>query len=275
MPRPDSVATPLIHRYLRKYCHQWDSKRQSRRQKLPHQENSFSGIRQNDRMLIRTLLLAITLCVFQSLACAVAADIVVDTAERFVRQHTERLGGSVRITMGKLDTSRLPPCTTHEAYAPPGSRLSGRTHIGVRCLAPNAWSVLVPVQISVFGSFVTAGRSLAAGQVLAPEDLAIVSGDITQLPTGTITNPQQALGKALRNAVGIGQPIRSEQLAAPLLIRQGQTVRVISQGNSFVVSAEGKALNNASEGQVVQVRMNTGQTLSGLVRSDGSVEVTF
>jgi flagella basal body P-ring formation protein FlgA len=41
------------------------------------------------------------------------------------------------------------------------------------------------------------------------------------------------------------------------------------------VSAEGKAMANAGVGQVAQVRTATGQTVSGVARADGTVEVSF
>jgi len=224
-------------------------------------------------MLLRCFLLLVALFVGQ--AAAAEADVVIDTAERYVRLQTQGLPGQVRITMGRLDIERLPPCSAHEAYAPPGTRLNGRTHIGVRCLGPNIWSVLVPVQIAVTGNYVVTTRPLAAGQTVQAADVATLSGDIASLPTGIISTPEQAVGKTLRNALAAGQPLRGDQLVAPLVIRQGQTVRVISRGTGFAVSSEGRALSNANEGQVVQVRMTSGQTISGIALSDGSVEITF
>jgi len=58
-----------------------------------------------------------------------------------------------------------------------------------------------------------------------------------------------------------------------LLIRSGQTVKLISSGPGFTASGEGKAVNNAAEGQVAQVRVPSGQTISGIVLPDGTVEV--
>jgi len=98
---------------------------------------------------------------------------------------------------------------------------------------------------------------------------------MSSLPTGVITDPASATGKTLRNSLGAGQPLRSDQLLAPLVIRQGQTVRVISKGPGFAVSSEGKAINNAAVGQIAQIRMNTGQTVSGIAQADGSVEISF
>lgn len=209
------------------------------------------------------------------LVYAAETDLVLDTAERYVRLQTQGMSGQVKITMGKLDVSRLPPCSAHEAFSPPGARLRGRSHVGVRCLGPNIWSVYVPVNISVIGNYVTTSRPLSAGQTLSATDLTTLSGDLTSQPTGVVIDPQKAIGKTLRNSLGAGQPLRTDQLLAPLVIRQGQTVNVISKGSGFTVSAEGKALNNAAEGQLAQIRMNSGQTLTGVANADGSVEISF
>lgn len=225
-------------------------------------------------MLLRSLLFLVAL-VSSCPSNSADSDIVLDTAERYVRLQTQGVPGKVSVTMGKLEVSRLPPCSAHEAYSPPGSRLSGKTYIGVRCLGPNIWNVLVPVQIAVTGNYVTTTRALGAGQTLQASDLTTLSGDITSLPTGVVTEPGAAIGKTLRNSLGAGQPLRSDQLLAPLVIRQGQSVRVISKGPGFAVSSEGKAMNNAAEGQVAQIRLSSGQTISGIARNDGSVEVSF
>lgn len=206
---------------------------------------------------------------------AAELDPVLDTAERYVQLQTKGLPGKVSITMGRIDATRLPPCTAHEAFSPPGMRLSGKTTVGVRCLGPAIWSVLVPVQISVTGNYVITARPLAAGQTLQSSDLATTSGDLSTLPSGILNDPAGAIGKTLRNSLASGQPLRSDQLLAQLVIRQGQSVRVISKGAGFAVSSEGKAINNAAEGQIAQIRMATGQTVSGIAKADGSVEIAF
>ena len=206
---------------------------------------------------------------------AAESDQVLDTAERHARHQTQGLPGKVSIRIGKLDVTKLPPCTTHEAFTPQGARMLGKTTVGVRCLGPNAWSVLVPLEISVTGSYVTTARAILAGKAIQNDDLHVLTGDISSLPTGIIADPAYALGKTLRNSLAAGQLLRSDQLIAPLAIRQGQSVRIISKGQGFSVSGEGKALTNASEGQNIQVRTISGQTVSGVAHSDGSVEIIF
>jgi flagella basal body P-ring formation protein FlgA len=58
------------------------------------------------------------------------------------------------------------------------------------------------------------------------------------------------------------------------VVRQGQTVKTVSRGAGFSVSSEGRALHNAQEGQIVQVRTPSGQTVSGIARSGGIVEMS-
>ncbi len=50
---------------------------------------------------------------------------------------------------------------------------------------------------------------------------------------------------------------------------------VVSNGQGFSVSAEGQAMTKASEGQVVQVKVASGQLVSGIARTGGKVEVIY
>lgn len=202
-------------------------------------------------------------------------EIIADTAERHVRQQLQNLPGKISITTSPLDTSRLPPCTAFEAYTPAGGRLIGRTQIGVRCLGPSTFTVLVSAQIAVTGNYVTTSKALRGGQVIEAGDIIVASGDIGNLPSGFVQDAAAVVGKTLRNSIGPGQVLRSDQIMAALVIRQGQNVKVISTGSGFSVTAEGKAVANATIGQLVQVKMPSGQTITGTARADGSVEISF
>jgi flagella basal body P-ring formation protein FlgA len=59
------------------------------------------------------------------------------------------------------------------------------------------------------------------------------------------------------------------------VVQQGQSVRLVSNGNGFSVSSEARAIGNAAEGQVVQVRTPAGAVVSGTARAGGLVEVSF
>lgn len=221
----------------------------------------------------RPLALACTLLLFSGHASA-SAEAYRAIAETYVRNQTQGLPGEVSIQVGAADnSSQLPACTNLQAYTPSGSRLWGKSYVGIRCLAPQAWNLLLPVQVSVIADYVVSARALSAGQALQSTDFALLRGDLSVLPAGIVTDRNAVTGKTLKNGLGAGQPLRQDQLLAPLLIRSGQTVKLVSRGPGFTATAEGKAINNAAEGQVAQVRVPSGQTLSGIVLPDGSVEV--
>lgn len=200
---------------------------------------------------------------------------LIGAIEDYLRTQTQGLPGKASFTISPLSAqTRLAPCSAFEPFVPPGRQLWGRTNLGVRCLGPGNWTIYVPVQISVVGNYLVAARNLVVGSVLTPADVTVRQGDLCALPASILTDQAQAIGKTMKNSLAASQPLRSDQLIAPWAVQQGQNVRIVSSGDGFSVSSDGKALNNAAEGQVVQVRTNTGQTVSGIARPGGIVEIS-
>ena len=200
---------------------------------------------------------------------------LLNAIEDFVRAQTQGLPGKVSFTIAPLDAqTRLAACNAFEPFLPPGRQLWGKTNLGVRCLGPSGWTIYVPVQISVLGNYLVASRQLPGGSLITPTDFVLQQGDLCSLPASVLTDAAQAIGKTLKSTLAAAQPLRGDQLIAPWAVQQGQNVKTVSRGAGFTVSSDGMALNNAAEGQVVQVRTSSGQTVSGIARAGGVVEVT-
>lgn len=196
--------------------------------------------------------------------------------EDFLAIQTKGLPGAISFTVGSIDPqNNLAPCLMLEAFMAPGARPWGKTTAGVRCRAEGGWSIYIPVQIRVRGEYLVIARPLAQGQIVVEEDLARQSGDLAALPSGILTDPAQAVGRAMTMSVTSGRPLRSDMLRLAPVVQQGQSVKVLSKGPGFQVATEGKPLANAADGQVVQVRTASGQTVSGIARSGGTVEVRY
>lgn len=196
--------------------------------------------------------------------------------EDYLRMQTQGLPGKVSYRITPLDArSQLSPCDAFEPFLPSGGAPWGRTTIGVRCLAPSAWTIYMQVHVSIHAKYLVAARPLTAGQIIGANDFVSRTGDLGLLPATILMDAEQAVGKTVRIGIAAGQPLRGDQLIAPWAVQQGQNVKTISRGTGFSVSSEGKALNNAVEGQVVQVRTPSGQTVSGIARAGGIVEVSY
>ena len=195
--------------------------------------------------------------------------------EVFAQQQTAHLAGQVSVSVGAIESAKLPACVKLQSFLPLGSKLWGNSNIGVRCSQGAEWTLYVPVTVRVQAPVVVASRPLPSGKILADEDLTLQMAELTQLPAGVISAAQEAVGKVLSAGVVAGHPLRQDMLRAPIVVRQGQSVRLIAQGKGFKVSSEGKALSNAAVGQNVQVKAQNGQTVCGVVQADGSIEIQF
>jgi flagella basal body P-ring formation protein FlgA len=198
------------------------------------------------------------------------------TAEQFLRTQASGLPGEVRVTVGSIDPRmKLPACVTPEVFFPASSKAWGKTTVGIRCSVPSPWTIYVSAKVQVHGDYVVAAVPLAQGQSITLADIAKVKGDLTAMPAGIITDTSQAIGRTVASSVRLGSPLRQDALRNQQAIQQGQAVRVILNGAGFSVSSEARALNNANEGQLTQVRTNGGQVISGIAKLGGIVELTY
>jgi flagella basal body P-ring formation protein FlgA len=198
------------------------------------------------------------------------------TVEQFLLTMTAGLPGDVAVKVGQIDTrTALARCPAPEAFLQPGARAWGKTTVGVRCTAPSNWTVYIQAQVSVTAEYVTAALPLAQGQAIEAGQLALAKGDIAAMPPGIVTDMTQAVGRLPSVSLAAGTPLRLDLLKSRPVVQQGQAVRLVSNGSGFSVSGEGRAIGNAAEGQVVQVRTASGSTVSGTARAGGTVEVTF
>jgi len=197
---------------------------------------------------------------------------IINVVAAFVQQQTAALPGKVSYKINEIDQRiTLPECARLEAFLPTGSQLIGKTAIGVRCNEANGWSIFVPVQIKVSINLLVSARQLPLGHTLQKGDIASQMMETSQ--TGGLTDPERAIGKVLRYGIAAGQVLREYMLRLPYSVTQGQVVQLAVQGSGFSVRSEGVALNNASEGQTVQIRLHSGRVISGIAGAGGVVEI--
>ena len=224
-----------------------------------------------------------SLCALTLIACAgvtfaqpamQALPAIYKAVEDHLRAPASHLPPDAIVRVGRVDDRlALPACAALNTFNPPGARAWGHTTVGVRCDGPLQWQIHVPAQIIVNGIYLTTSRALGAGHAITAADLTPASADIAQLPAGVATQLEQVLGKTMANSLAAGQPLRLDALRAPLVVQQGQAVKLITRGAGFQVSAEGQALGSASDGQLTQARLPSGQIVSGVARAGAIIEV--
>ncbi|MDP1658262.1 MAG: flagellar basal body P-ring formation chaperone FlgA [Methylotenera sp.] len=194
----------------------------------------------------------------------------------FLETQTIGYPGKVSVQAGAIDPNlKLAQCQDVQVFMPTGSRAWGKTSVGVRCNAPNVWTIYVQATVNVIAQYLVAASPLAQGQVVTSQDILFQNGDLTQLPAGVFTDQAQAIGRTVNISMNAGTVLRQEMLKIAPVVQQGQTVMLTTKGSGFSVSAEGLAMAKANEGQVVQVKVASGQVVTGIARNGGQVEVGF
>ena len=179
------------------------------------------------------------------------------------------------VVMGALDSRlRLAPCQRIEPYLPPGTRLWGRSRIGLRCLeGPVHWNVFVPLVVKAWGPAWVLRRSVPGGTALAQEDADQADIDWAAHPSAVLATPESWLGQQAAFALQAGQPLRANMVRPTPVFPRGAQVRVKSIGSGFHVVANGEALDAGVEGQAARVKLSNGQVVTGTVRPGQVVEV--
>ncbi len=203
-------------------------------------------------------------------------SVIKQKMEAFLLQQSAGYAGEVKVTAGSIDPNlKLAACFSPEVFLPPGSRAWGNTNLGIQCHAPQKWKIYAQANISIKAPYLVAAHPLSQGHVVTQQDLAFAEGDLTQLPAGVFTDASQIIGQTVRSPLMAGSVFRQNMLKQALAVQQGQTVLLTTAGVGFTINAEGKALKNASLGQIVPVKVSSGQVVSGVARADGKVEVSF
>lgn len=179
------------------------------------------------------------------------------------------------VILGNLDPRlRLAPCARVEPYLPTGTRLWGRSRIGLRCLEGAVrWNVFVPVTVKAWGPAWVLRRPVNAGSVLTEEDAEVAEIDWADQHASVLATPELWVGQQAAFALRPGQALRQNMVRPVPAFGPGAQVRVSSAMGGLHVVVTGQALGPGVTGQQVRVRLSGGRVVTGTVVDGQTVEV--
>ncbi|MGQ0621255.1 MAG: flagellar basal body P-ring formation chaperone FlgA [Panacagrimonas sp.] len=200
-------------------------------------------------------------------------DEVRDAALRHAR--TTIADDDARIEVGALDARlRFAACD-----APLAARTAseagngGAMSIEVRCDTAG-WKLFVPVTIRLQVPVLVAIRPLARGATVSAADIEIQIRDRATLGVAYLGSPDQLGGQVLARAIPAGSVLTAGALMPVRLVKRGQAVTLIGRSGRFQIRAQGKALGDASAGQLIRVEnLSSRRVVEGEVNADGTVQV--
>lgn len=181
----------------------------------------------------------------------------------------------MEVSVGQLDGRlKLAPCGNVEAYLPPGSRLWGRTRVGLRCVdGMSRWNVSMPATVKAFGNAWILKNHVAPGASLSETDVVVTEVDWAEENSPVLQGRASWVGQIATRMLATGQTLRQGMVRPAQVFQAGAQVRVLAQGPGFQVSGDAQALSAGVVGQSARVRMENGRIASGIVLDVRTVKI--
>ncbi len=181
-----------------------------------------------------------------------------------------------QVVMGELDSRlRLQACDTQlEVFTNSVNAWLGNQTVGVKCSAPVAWTVYVPVEIKVFKPVVVAVKTLAANSVITKADVKLQPWDVSGLRQGYIKSINEIVGQQLKYAVSMGTVMTPTHVRPQKVVRRGEYITLVAVAGTMEVKMNGTAMSDASLGQRIKVKNTSSRRIvEGVVDAPGIVRV--
>lgn len=191
---------------------------------------------------------------------------------------SQRPGGSplrMEVQVGALDSRvRLAACGNMEVYVPPGSRLWGRSRVGVKCVdGMSRWNITLPVTVRAWGDAWVVKNQLAVGVNVNDSDIIRGEVDWAEEPAAVLTERSAWLGQTASRVLTTGQALRQGMLRPAQVFQAGASVKIVAQGPGFQISSEAQALSAGVIGQQARVKMDNGRVATGTVLDVRTVKI--
>jgi len=118
----------------------------------------------------------------------------------------------------------------------------------------------------------TYARNIAAGEIVAPEDL--VWGKAAAAPSDSPRDPEAMIGLSARRPLRAGAAALAHDVSAPQIIKAGEIITVTFEADGIALSLQGKALAGAGVGETLNVEnTQSKKTIQALVTGPGQAVV--
>ena len=118
-------------------------------------------------------------------------------------------------------------------------------------------------------------RALARGEMLRDTDVALERRPKGEVQSDAVRDLAAAVGMALQQMPRVGQVLRSSDLARPQLVKRSEPVMIVYEVPGISLTARGKAEDNGSMGDTVNVmNVQSKRVIQGVVTGPGQITVT-
>lgn len=117
-------------------------------------------------------------------------------------------------------------------------------------------------------------RRIMGGDIIREGDIEWVKIRSKRLQNDAISDVSQLIGLSAKRGLRVGQPIRTSEVRAPLLVTKGQVVTLIVKTPAMTLTSQGRAMEDGSRGDVIRItNTQSHTTVEGTINRAGVVTV--
>jgi flagella basal body P-ring formation protein FlgA len=121
---------------------------------------------------------------------------------------------------------------------------------------------------------VASTRVIERGQKIVSEDITTIT--VSNRDPRVATNISEVVGMTLKRTVGKNTPIKRDYLLASSPVKKGDEILLIAKRGGIKVSTEGRAMENANVGDVINLEnVKSGKIISGKLVDSSTAIINF
>lgn len=228
----------------------------------------------------RVRLIAPPSALLRRAAQSIAPELVREAVERVTLGELQGAGVTARLSRLDLPAIIEAPSGPLEIRAVLGGVRDLFTPFGVSIEMWQAGRVVrrfsTMAQVEAFAPVLVAARALPAGVRLRKDDVKLEVRRLERPLNSYLCEEQRLRGTSLHRPLARGQVLTTDGLAADIVVRTGDVVRIVSDNDRLQIAAQGEARTAGRIGDRIQVKnAQSGQLLQAVIVDEGLVRVQF
>jgi flagella basal body P-ring formation protein FlgA len=134
---------------------------------------------------------------------------------------------------------------------------------------------IIPFKTEIIRDVIVPSRDINLHKIIGADDLTSVSKNVG-LSNKVFFDKNELLGKRTKRLITKETLITSDMIEQPPIIKQGDLITIMLESSSFRITAQGRAMENGINGQIIKV-INTSsmREVLGQIIDEKTVKISF
>lgn len=117
-------------------------------------------------------------------------------------------------------------------------------------------------------------HAMTRGDIVRTDDLIVERRPRAEVTDDMVAAPSEAIGRAARQTLRQGRPIRRADLMKPEIVKRDDNVTLVYAAPGFMLTTRGKALEAGGQGDIINVlNQQSKRSIQGVVAGPGRIDI--